>query len=198
MRRLLKKSGFYSTRAEQGGAQGCEDWDLALRIAEIFSVRVVPEYLVAYRQNGSSMSVSGECMAKSFVFAMRRARQRNRDLPSAAFRWSRGYFYLYLAEKGYEWAHYSSCLRDLKEAACANPILLLKTGIYKTFVKSVFNIVLGSIGIHLAEPAHPSPGKSGEGVDLYPKKRRKRPFILNVLFRHLELTRWSAALDDGG
>ena len=42
----LEKVGLYLTRAEQGGAQGCEDWDLSLRIAEVFSVRVVPEFQV--------------------------------------------------------------------------------------------------------------------------------------------------------
>src|SRR5580700_1196209 len=47
----LKTVGVYLTRVEQGGVQGCEDWDLALRIAELFPVQVVPEYLVAYRQN---------------------------------------------------------------------------------------------------------------------------------------------------
>jgi glycosyltransferase involved in cell wall biosynthesis len=182
----LEKVGLYPTRDEQGGAQGCEDWDLALRIAEIFSVRVIPECLVAYRQNGSSMSVNAESMAKSFVFAMRRARQRNSDLPSAAFRWSGGYFYLYLAEKGYEWANYAQCLRYLKEAACANPVLLLWAGTYRTSIKSVFNIITGSTG------------KIGRGIGLRPKERRKRRFILNVFFRYFELTRWSAALDDGG
>ena len=194
----LEKVGLYPTRAEQGGAQGCEDWDLALRVAEIFRVRVVPECLVAYRQNGSSMSVNAESMARSFVFAMGRARQRNSDLPSAAFRWSGGYFYLYLAEKSYEWAHYARCNRYLKEAACANPVLLLKAGTYRTFLKSVFHMIVGSIGIHLAQPARPLPAKMGEGVDFYFEKRRKGRFILNVFFRHFEVTRWSAALDDGG
>ena len=44
----LAKVGVYLTRAEQGGAQGCEDWDLSLRIAESYSVRLVPEFLVEY------------------------------------------------------------------------------------------------------------------------------------------------------
>jgi glycosyltransferase involved in cell wall biosynthesis len=199
----LERVGLYSTRAEQEGAQGCEDWDLALRIAEIFSVRVVPECLVAYRQNGSSMSVHANSMAASFVFAMRRARQRNSDLPFAAFRWSGGYFYLYLAEKAYDWAHYWRCLRYLKEATFANPVLLLKPGIYRTFIESVFHIIKGSTGIHLAEPpARTSAGKMRKGIDLHSKKKRKRRFILNVFlnafFRHFEFARWSKALDDGG
>ena len=52
----LEKVGLYLTRAEQGGAQGCEDWDLYLRIAEKFRVRMVSEYLLEYRQNVSGMT----------------------------------------------------------------------------------------------------------------------------------------------
>ena len=194
----LEKVGLYLTRAEQGGAQGCEDWDLSLRIAENFSIRVVTQYLVGYRQTSSAMSVNAESMAASFAVVARRARQRNCDLPSATFRWSGGYFYLYLAHKCYDWGHYSRSLRYLKEATCANPVLLLKAGIYWKFLASVFKIVTGSTGIHHAEPARPSPEKMGKGVNLDYKERRKRPFFLNVLFRHIEQTRWSAALDDGG
>ncbi len=193
----LDKVGLYLTRAEQGGVQGCEDWDLSIRIAEYFSIRVVPEYLVAYRQSSSSMSIQVEGMAASFAVVIRRARQRNSDLPSATFGWSAGYFYLHFANKCYDWGNYSQCLRYLKEATCANPVLLLKAGIYSTFLISVFNIITGSTGIHLANPGRPSPGKTGKGAILHNKKSRKRPFILSMIFRRIEFTRWSAALNDG-
>src|SRR6202007_437402 len=76
----LEKVGLYLTREEQGG-QGCEDWDLALRVAENFDIRVVPEHLVGYRQRASAMSVNVRGMEASFAMVMRRARQRNGDLP---------------------------------------------------------------------------------------------------------------------
>ena len=74
----LARVGPYLTRAEQGGAQGCEDWDLYIRIAETFSIRLVPEFLVAYRED----RLQYECqrrklMAASFSVVMQRARQRN-------------------------------------------------------------------------------------------------------------------------
>jgi glycosyltransferase involved in cell wall biosynthesis len=198
----LERVGLYLTKAEQGGAQGCEDWDLSLRIAEAFSIRVVPEYLVAYRQTSSSISFKTESMAASFAVTMHRARQRNCDLPSAAFRWSAGYFYLHLANRCHDLRHHFRCLHYLKEAACANPPLLLKTGIHRKFVKSVLNIIAGSTANRFAEQSRPSPGpsveKKGNGADLHSKKKRNRPFISNRIFRHIELTRWSAALNDGG
>jgi hypothetical protein len=76
----------------------------------------------------------------------------------------------------------------LKEAVSANPVLLLKASIYKTFVKSVFN------------PVTRPTSKGSERAILHSKKRkkrRKRPFILTAIFRRFELARWSAALDDG-
>jgi glycosyltransferase involved in cell wall biosynthesis len=178
----LEKVGLYLTRAEQEGGQGCEDWDLALRIAEIFNIRVVPEHLVRYRQSTNCMSVNSRGMEASFATVMRRARQRNDDLPSAAFRWSAGYFYVYIAEKCYESHRYAGCLRYLTRAVEANPVLLLKPGMYKTGTKSLLGLIPGPIE------------KNGTGTNLYAKKGRKRPFIANAIFRHLELARWSAAL----
>jgi glycosyltransferase involved in cell wall biosynthesis len=193
----LEKVGLYLTRAEQGGTQGCEDWDLYIRIAEAFSVHVVPEFQVAYRQTKRSMSVRTEGMAASFAVVLSRARQRNCDLPSAAFRWSAGNFYLHLVKTCFQWGHYSCCPSHLKEAVRANPVLLLKTWIYRAFLRSLLKIILDSSGNHLAEQVQPWPEKKGKGADLNYQKERKRPFISNRIFEHIELTRWSAALNDG-
>jgi glycosyltransferase involved in cell wall biosynthesis len=181
----LEKVGLYLTRAEEQGGQGCEDWDLALRVAENFDIRVVPEHLVEYRQCASAMSVNVGSMDASFAMVMRRARQRNRDLPPAAFRWSAGYFYQYIAERCYESRHNPICVRYLARAVNANPVLLLNPSIYKTGAKSLLSLMPGAIE------------KNGTGTNLSPKKGRKRPFKLNGIFRHLELARWSAALEDG-
>jgi glycosyltransferase involved in cell wall biosynthesis len=192
----LERVGPYLTRADQGGAQGCEDWDLNLRVAEIYSARVVPEYLVAYRQSSHSMSNKAESMVASFASTIRRARQRNCDLPSAAFRWSAGYFYLYLEDKCCDFGHFSWSLRYLKEAVHANPVLLLKTGIYRKFMKGLLDLITGSNGNNLTKQVRPSSEEKRNQADLHPKKKRKRRFISNRIFRHVEQTRWSAALDD--
>jgi glycosyltransferase involved in cell wall biosynthesis len=181
----LEKVGLYLTRAEQGGAQGCEDWDLALRVAEISTVRVVPEYLVTYRQNGSSMSVNAKSMAASYAVVMSRARQRNCDLPSAAFRWSAGYFYLYLAHRCQTCGRYSECLSFLKEAVRANPVLLLKAGIYKRSIKAALRTITGSTA------------ETKKAAEVHSNNRKKRSSVLSLPFRYFELARWSAALHDG-
>jgi glycosyltransferase involved in cell wall biosynthesis len=188
----LENVGLYLTRAEQGGAQGCEDWDLALRIAERFIIRVVPECLVAYRQNNSTMTRNTEGMVASFAMAKRRARRRNRDLPAASFRWSDGYFYAYLAEKCYGTGSYSRSLRYLRKAVFANPVFLLKASVCKTFLRSVFKLNRPT-----NKASERAAVRSNEKASVRFKKIRKLLSILDAVFRRFELARWDAASQDG-
>lgn len=195
---ILEKIGLYLTRAEQGGAQGCEDWDLYLRIAEHFDVRVVPEYLVAYRQAGSNMSANAETMATSFAVVMRRARERNSDLRSSLFRWSTGSFYLYLVRNCILWGHYRRCLRFLQEAVLADPALLLRTSIYKTWVRTWLKTMTDSEAENSSRELRLwPPDQRREGLPADSQKKQKRPFISNRIFDDIERRRWSAALDKG-
>ena len=73
----LKQVGLYLTREEQEGAQGCEDWDLSIRIAEHFRVAAVRKTLVGYRQVDDCMSLRIDGMSRSYEIAMDRARSRN-------------------------------------------------------------------------------------------------------------------------
>jgi glycosyltransferase involved in cell wall biosynthesis len=192
----LEKVGPYLTRAEQRGAQGCEDWDLHIRIAEHYSIRIVPEYLLAYRETGSSMSVNAETMAASFAVISRRARERNRDLPAAAFRWSAGYFYEYLVETCDRWDHYSWGFRYLKKAVCANPFYFIRTWPYKVFIKILLSALTGSTWKKSVKQLRPSSEKDGQ-EDLNSKETKKRLFIFNRIFEIIERRRWHTALQAG-
>jgi len=55
-RSCFDKIGFYNCKLKEQNAQGCEDWDIYLRIAEVYEFRVVPEFLIGYRQLIGSMS----------------------------------------------------------------------------------------------------------------------------------------------
>ena len=194
----LEEVGLYLTRTEQSGAQGCEDWDLYLRIAERFSIHVVPEYLLAYRRAGSSMSANAETMAASFAVVMDRARKRNLDLPSPIFRWSAGHFYTYLVKSSYHWGYYDHCLRYLKEAVRSDPALLLTTDVYRILIRAFLKVIMDPGGERLASKVLPlMPDENGKGPNLESKKKRKRPFISNWIFENIEQRRWSAALENG-
>jgi glycosyltransferase involved in cell wall biosynthesis len=191
----LQKVGLYLTRAEQGGGQGCEDWDLSVRIAEACSIRVIPEFLVLYRQSDSSMSFQAEKMAASFAIFWRRARQRNCDLSAASFRWSAGVFYLYIARKGFVSGHYHRCLGYLKEAIRGNPVLLLKTEIYRLFFKSLLKIVMGS-SRNVPERVRPRREKMGKAMNFNSQRKSRRPFVSDRIFESIARKRYSAAVID--
>jgi len=195
----LQRVGLYLTRAEQGGAQGCEDWDLYLRIAENFGIRVVPEYLVAYRQAGASMSANAETMAASYAVVMGRARERNCDLPSSIFRWSAGNFFSRLAHNSFHFCCYDRYLRYLKEAVRVDPALLLTTGVYRRSIGILLKAIMDSRGKY-SEREAPSllAEMKGKGPGMESKKNGKRPFISNRIFENIERRRWSAALAEGG
>ena len=188
----LEKVGLYLTRDEQGGAQGCEDWDLHLRIAEHFRIRVAPECLLAYRQTSSSMSVNAETMAASFAVVSRRARERNRDLPTAAFRWSAGYFYKYLVGRCDRWEHYSWSFRYLKKAVWANPFYFLNIWTYKEFLKILLSALTGSTWKKFVKQLRSSSEKNGQ-EDLSSKKTKKCLFNFNGIFKIIERRRWRDA-----
>jgi glycosyltransferase involved in cell wall biosynthesis len=192
----LVKAGLYLTRAEQGGVQGCEDWDLYVRISEHFGIRVVAEYLLAYRQASSSMSANAEKMAASFAVMMRRARERNPDLPSSIFRWSAGCFYLRLVENSHHWGDPYRSLRYLKEAVRADPALLLRTSVYRISIEALLKVITGTRGPNPASQLLVSPPDRKERrLSADSKQKGKRPFLSNRIFEKIERERWSAALD---
>jgi glycosyltransferase involved in cell wall biosynthesis len=78
--------------------QGCEDWDLYLRMAERYAFAVVPECLVGYRRSRGSMSTGCAGMSRSYDVMMARLVQRRDALPRHLLRRSRSGFYRYLSD----------------------------------------------------------------------------------------------------
>jgi glycosyltransferase involved in cell wall biosynthesis len=139
----LRQTGLYLTREEQGGVQGCEDWDLSIRVAETWEVGVVQEVLVGYRQSDSCMSLGAAGMAASFRVVMDRARLRNPDLPAALFRWAEGHFQSYLVSKSYGSCDYRLCLAAVARAVRCDPVLILNWSLHKMTIKSFVWLVSG-------------------------------------------------------
>lgn len=96
-RSVLEQVGGYDCQFLEHGAQGCEDWDLYLRIAERTRFCVVPEFLVGYRKSRDSMTSNTTLMAKSHTHLMRKMNQRHPDIPNLLYRLSTSSFYHYLA-----------------------------------------------------------------------------------------------------
>ena len=139
----LRQTGPYLTREEQGGVQGCEDWDLSIRVAETWEVGVVPEVLVGYRQSDSCMSSAAPGMAASFRVVMDRARRRNADLPTTLFRWAEGRFQSYLVSKSYGSCDYRACLIAVGRAIWSDPAMMLNRHLHKMTIKSLVWLASG-------------------------------------------------------
>jgi glycosyltransferase involved in cell wall biosynthesis len=187
----LASVGPYLTRDEQGGAQGCEDWDLYIRIAETFCIRLVPKFLVAYRRTGSSMSVNVESMAASYAVIMQRARQRNPDLPAATFRCAAGGFYKYLSNVSERWAAPTSWsfLYYLTKALCADPSNLLTTWTLRKLIMAI----PGSTWKKFVKQVWRS-FKNRQGADLRYGKEYERWLISDAMSKQIERSRWPALL----
>ena len=139
----LADVGLYLTRADQHGGEGCEDWDLNLRVAERHFVRVVPEFLVLYRQRRDAISVNTTRMSASYRVVLARAQQRSPDVPSTLFRWGAGQFYLYLANKSDQWGFHSRSLRMTLLASLSDPVLLLSRRVRRLAAASLLHLVTG-------------------------------------------------------
>ncbi len=98
-RAALEKVGLFNTEFKQQDAQGCEDWDLFLRVAEHYQFRVVPEFLVGYRKLSQSMSGNRKAMARSLGLIWKAVEQRYPRIPSSMERLSSSSFYVHLAHE---------------------------------------------------------------------------------------------------
>ena len=96
-RRYLDQVGGYDVTLRDRDAEGCEDLDVALKVAEQSRVAVVPQRLVAYRRLRDNMSARTDRMWRSHVFVIAGARQRRPDLAPAWIRRSHDQFALHLA-----------------------------------------------------------------------------------------------------
>lgn len=126
----LKAVGGYATREDQGGVQGCEDWELCLRVADRYDVCVVPRVLVSYRiiQSGMSFNVRG--MERSYLWLLDESRKLRPGLAESVFQWSKGQFYLYLALKARQAGLHAETRRCLRNAVRSDSAALLAPVLY--------------------------------------------------------------------
>ena len=96
-RSFVEQSGGYVGRFREENSQGCEDWDLVIRIAEHHKLAVVPAVLVGYRRSADGMSADRETMWRSQAMVMAALESREPAVSRAVLQRSTGQFALYLA-----------------------------------------------------------------------------------------------------
>ncbi len=102
-RSCFDRVGGYDSGLRSAQAQGCEDWDLYLRLAEYYDYAVIPELLVGYRKLENSMSGNSYTMAKSQGIMLDKVRSHHPEIPDWYYGLSRSSFYLYLAGQGQQY-----------------------------------------------------------------------------------------------
>lgn len=177
----LRSCGLYLTREEQHGFQGCEDWDLALRVAEQWNVAAVPERLVNYRQATSCMSRGGTEMNKSFQVVVERARNRNPDLPPALFKWSEARFQRWVFRKCYHRGDGIASLRAANRAIIADRLMLMDTKMQRMMIKCLIREAKSRIGIPQTHPTNaPMPSV------IRPRQRSSRWRSIDRIFTSIQ------------
>ena len=158
-RRCLQEVGGYNQDFERRGARGCEDWDLALKVAACFRVAVVPELLVGYRRLPNSMSAHCEVMWRSQQLLADGVVQRQPDLDPDLLRRSSDQFALYVAGIFFRSEHYVK--------SCAWAIRAWRTGLFfrvLPYVVRVFARKLWFAGN--SRTLVMTPGTSLDGADI--------------------------------
>lgn len=144
-RSCFDKVGGYNSNLKAQNAQGCEDWDLHLRIAEYYQFKVVPEFLVGYRQILSSMSCNYTAMAKSQALIMADVQQKHPEIPAKLYQWSYSNFYVYLAVKSNRNGNYQSTLSWLYQALQEDWVMmLLRHNLYLLAFSSFLRLIFQS------------------------------------------------------
>jgi len=141
-RSCLEKVGVYDKTLKERNAQGCEDWDLYLRIAELYQFRAVPEFSIGYRRMYNTMSTNYTAMANSQSLMLQAAKQRHPEIPDFLHRLSTSNFLLYLANQSSRNGRDRTALFWLFQALkteCISP--LLRSGFYIVLGKSLLNLL---------------------------------------------------------
>ena len=122
------KVGLYNTSFFLKNAQGCEDYDMNLRIAEFFEFKLIKEFLTGYRKTGHSMSDDYTTMERSRMLVFKDLKTRNPWIPDIVFNWAFAYYLLWLSSLATKKGCYRDSLIYLIRSAYHNPMLIKNAG----------------------------------------------------------------------
>ena len=139
-KKCFEQMGGYDSGLREQGAEGCEDWDLYLRMAEHFRFGVIPEFLIAYRLIPGNMSTRLHVMAASHDLVLEGIKKRHPRISNRWIRWSKANFRMYLAKRSHENDHFKDgMIFILKSLLLDPPGTLLRhdahLGVFSFFTK---------------------------------------------------------------
>lgn len=160
-RSTLLGVGGYNSEFRSQQAQGCEDWDLYLRLAACCEFLAVPEFLVGYRKIEQSMSRDYRAMARSQTLMLENVKAQRPAVPEFLHRLSRSSFYLYLARQCSLNSDDRNTLFWLRETLKAEAITpLLRPGFYRMAIESWWRLRHPTLKPAKPDAARPAPTPS--------------------------------------
>jgi glycosyltransferase involved in cell wall biosynthesis len=120
-RECIEKCGLYRNEFP-----GIEDQDLFIRIAALYQFRVVPEFLVGYRQVGGSLSRNIPMMVSGHTRLMKDVAKRFPGVPPRVFSWSSGIFFAFAAMRSVDRGNLLAAFRFFLTAVWHDPTVILR------------------------------------------------------------------------
>jgi GT2 family glycosyltransferase len=136
-RTALEQVGGYNSDLRAQQAQGCEDWELSLRVAEHYEVRCAPGYGCCYRDVADSMAKNCAQMAKSHALVLSEIRRRRPDIAPEIFSWSRGLLLFWLLGLSYNSGNYRGALKWSRHLFRADPVAVTSPWVLQTTFRSL-------------------------------------------------------------
>jgi glycosyltransferase involved in cell wall biosynthesis len=126
-RSCFRHVGGYNDEFRAQRAEGCEDWDIYLRIAEHYYVMLVPELLVGYRQAGGSMSTHANVMDKSQELAFEKISRQYPQVYREVRRWAASVNAIYELSQHLQAHRHAQAWEALRKALQADVLIVLTT-----------------------------------------------------------------------
>ena len=139
-REVVVRVGGYDPGLRARGAEGCEDWDLSLKVAAESLVGLAPGHLVGYRAVPGSMSSHVASMARSYYAVMDGVRATWDGLPPRLFRWSEGHFAAYLAGQSLDAGAFGAALRWARRAVRADPLYAFAPNLHRLTARALLGL----------------------------------------------------------
>lgn len=137
-RSCLDDVGGYDSSFRARDGQGCEDWDLSLRISERFRVGVVPKYLVDYRRTSGSMSGQYEKMVRSHEMMLEHVIARRSVISRRLLQWSRGQMYGYVVMIAIRMGDYGNAARWMVRALRSQDVSFASPWVMEELIAKIF------------------------------------------------------------
>ncbi len=196
-RSCFEHVGGYDSKYREYDAEGSEDHDLYIRIAEHYRFGIVREFLIGYRQIKGSMSCNTVAMAKAHALLMTDVRGRHPELPERVYRWAKSASCEYLARKCNQCGDRWGTLRWLSKAVTLDPVLLLYRRLYVLVFKDLIKLTMRPVvvmvrkGLGLSPAAKGHPGTAGELsiADIERRRNAKQGAWDSLLKRRLRYLR---------